>query len=244
MIINTNRTTTVLLSFSLQIFSSLACLVDYINSPEAREQLGNPIVELPTATSIYDLTDEKEAEYQVYMGTSQTELITIEDVPYKEDCPPNDVDLSPNAVVTYEIQEDTLNMTDAMGSKVYEYSPHLGDRFWRDLPDGSIKSISFDTINGVRISNLRRYRSGGDKIDPESLCYDQYTQLNTGTEDLNDDLSNAALINQCLTSPDMYQVDFTNINDDYSNESKKVCQGDFITWIQVSTATSPSKNTS
>lgn len=224
--LNTQRTFYVLLVFL--IMSSLACLIDLVNSQGARDLLGDPIVNLPTATSIYDLTDEKEAEFQDFMGTSQTELLSVEPVPYYKDCPPDDVVLSPNAEVKYEIQEDTLTVTDALGSRKYDYSPHVGDRFWRDLPDGFVESISFDTINGVRVSNLRRYRSGGDILDPESLCYDQYTRLNAAIEDQSVAGVDSTLVEQCIASPDIYKIEFTNNRTDVAHDdSWQSCKADY-----------------
>ncbi len=221
---NTQRTLYVLLVFL--IMSSLACMgTSILNDPEVREVLGDPIIKRPTLTSIYDLTDEREAEYQPYLGTSQTESIAVEKIPGITNCPPADVDLSPNAEVKYEIEGNILTATDAMGSRDYQYNGPTSNRFTRQLPDGSGEVISFDTINGINVANLRRYLHEGDQ---DSLCYDQYSQFSTGTEELLESVADAILIEQCLATPNMYQLEFTNISDEYSNESKTVCMGDFV----------------
>ena len=159
---NTQRTLYVFLVFL--IMSSLACMgTSILNDPEVREVLGDPIIKRPTPTSIYDLTDEREAEYQPYLGTSQTESIAVEKIPGITNCPPADVDLSPNAEVKYEIEGNILTATDAMGSRDYQYNGPTSNHFSRQLPDGSGEVISFDTINGINVANLRRYLHEGDQ---------------------------------------------------------------------------------
>jgi len=219
---NTKRTLYVLLVFL--IMSSLACLGTSILT-DVRELMGDPIIKRPTPTSFYDLTDEREAEFQSYLGTSQPESITVVHIPGITNCPPTDVDLSPNAEVKYEIEGNILTATDAMGSRDYEYTGPEKNRFGRQLLDGYAELISFDTINGIKVANLSRYLNFNDV---DSLCYDQYSQLSTGTEELLEIVVDAVLIEQCLATPNMYQIEFTNISDEYSNESKTVCLGDFV----------------
>jgi len=62
----------------------------------------------------------------------------------------------------------------------------------------------------IKLSSVERSNSTTDQ------------DINAGNE------INSRFVEQCLASPDMYKVEFANINDDFSNESKKVCQGDFI----------------
>jgi len=218
---STQRTLYALLG--LLITSSLACVgTSILNDTEV---MGDPIINRPTATSIYDLTDEREAEFQPYLGTSQLESVTAEHIPGITNCPPADVDLSPDVEVKYEIEGNILTATDAMGSRDYQYNGPTSKQFYRELPDGSLETISFETIAGTKVVNLRRYLHDGDL---DSLCYDQYSQFSTATEELLVSVADAILIEQCLATPNIYQAEFTNISDEYSNESKKVCQGDFV----------------
>jgi len=135
--------------------------------------------------------------------------------------------------VTHEISGDTLIITRYGFPTNYTYAPDMGafcreefseliidkDEFNTEILD----CVSFQNRHGIKTSNHRRYY---DVNGTPTLCFDRRYELQsreqTGPE------SDSALIVQCIASPNMYQVEFTNISDEFSNESKTVCLGDFI----------------
>jgi len=196
----TQKTTSVLLFIAALVGASLAC--------NTREVIGNPIVELPTATkdtSRWSLNDEKRAELQAYMGASQTELISLEPVDSPEDCPPDDVVRSPDGLVTYRIYGDKLTIIENMTVRQYTYDPGL-DAFCDEVPTMMIidqdvietevtECVSFSTNDGVKMSNLRRYY---DVDGIHRLCYDQRNKIQNEVEDPGEPETGAALIELTL----------------------------------------------
>jgi len=68
-----------------------------------------------------------------------------------------------------------------------------------------------------RSKNPQNENSGQNETDPESPVEngEQLPESGLSFED-------------CFATPDMYKIEFTNVNDDGSNQSKTVCQGDFV----------------
>ena len=232
MLPTTHRNTPVLLIITVLIAASLACNV--------LEMVADAEIELSTVdlpdTSAYGADNgEKEPDHQAYMGTSQIENISVEPIEAGEDCPPENVDFNAGGVVHHKMNGDTLIATDKSGSREYSYDP-LTDAFCREVPTQMIinqdvvetkvtECASFHTANGTKVFNLRRYYL---RNDVNILCYDQHNRMNNEAGGLSAPETELTLVEQCLASPKMYEVEFANINHDFSNESKEVCQGDFI----------------
>jgi len=229
---SSQRNTKILLFIAALIAVSIAC--------DAREMVADSDIEVstvnrPDTTTNEDSNGEEEPELQAYLGTSQIEQISVEPPDGNEDCPPEDLNLSPGGVVNHETNGDKLISTDDTGSKEYSYDKFM-DAFCREVPTKMIidqeivdtqitECASFHTINGVKEYHLKRYYF---RSDVNVLCFDQHNTIKKTNENLSERGTESTLVEQCLASPDMYKVEFTNVNHDHSNKSKEVCQGDFI----------------
>ena len=226
------KNTRAMLIVVVLVAASLAC---NIQEMFADADIESSTVALPSDSTEGSLNDEKEAELQAYMGTSQTELISVEPIESQEDCPPEELDLSPDGEVNHEISGDTLITTDDMGSREYTYDAFL-DAFCRDVSTKMIinqdvvetkvtECVSFHTDDGVKVSNLKRYYL---KSDVNILCYDQYNTIKNVVGDPSAPETEATLVEHCLAAPDVYTVEFAGVNR-WGNPTttKQVCDSQF-----------------
>jgi len=215
----------ILFLISLLIGTSIACIIGSLPG------IGNPdrliSGEIPT---------KKREDLQEYMGTSETEGGSTNDLD-GEICPPVHPLIRPNGLFNHKIDGNTLILTDKdLGLSTHlPYDSVLG-AFCRTNTTNMIinqkeveipitECVSYQTIGGVKVSNFKRYY---DINESPKLCYDQTNNMKNQVVDQNEPVSDSSLLGQCLASPDMYLVEFSNVSDEYSNESKEVCQGVFI----------------
>jgi len=221
---NTHRTPYILLIFLL-IGTSLACNIGSLPGIGNAERLISG--EIPT---------KKRADLEEYMGTSETDSVSINKLD-EEICPPDNPLIKPNGVFNHKINGNTLILTDkAIGLSTHlPYDSVLG-AFCRTYTTNMIinqnevetaitECVSYQTVGGVKVSNLKRYY---DTEGSPTICYNQTNEMKNQVADQNEPVSDSSLIGECLVTPNMYQVEFTNISDEYSNESKTVCRGDFV----------------
>ena len=130
-----------------------------------------------------DLTNQDKTDLQPYLGTSQSEIISVEPIS-GEDCPPQWDSLSPEGEVNREINGDSLVITKNGLSNHLQYDSSM-DAFCREGPSEMLINqevvkteildcVSFQTIDGVKISNHTRYY---DRYGSPTLCFDQRTQI-------------------------------------------------------------------
>ncbi len=184
-----------------------------------------------------EFTNQEKTDLQPYQGTFQSEIIDVKSFSGEYYCPEPLGTLSHAGEVNHQIDGDILIITRSGLSSYLTYDPTM-DAFCRKgkvpsemtfdkeiIKTYIIDCVSFSTKFGTKISNHRRYYKDNG---PPTLCFDQQSQIIADGSDQGETGSDSSLIGQCIASPNMYQVEFANVNDDYSNETKKVCRGDFI----------------
>jgi len=179
-----------------------------------------------------ELTYQERTDLQPYLGTHTSEIINIEE--FSEGyCPSEHNMFSFNGEVTYAINGDSLIVTENNRvSSNLPYNPKM-KAFCRTSPTGSVDGVelevmdcvSFQNRHGVKTTNHRRYY---DENGTPTLCFDQRTQILDLAGEPSESGSDSSLLERCVVSPGMYLVEFTNTSTENSNDSKTVCQGDFI----------------
>ena len=218
---NTQRNSYILLVLIVFFAISLACNINSL--------IGQADTDLQLEG---ELTNQESTDLQPYLGTYTSEIIDVKN-PSEPYCPAKSNMFSFDGEVNYDIDGDTLIVKENnIVSSYLPYDPKI-KAFCRTSPaelvDGVelavMDCVSFQTISGVKTSNHRRYY---DENGTPTLCFDQRTQMLNMPGNPPGSGSDSSLVGSCVVSPDLYLVEFTNINDEYSNESKTVCQGDFI----------------
>lgn len=220
---NTQRNSYLLVVFIVMLAISLACNINSLIGQ------ADPDLQLEG-----ELTNQEKTDLQPFLGTFQSEIINVGYFP-GEYCPDTLQMVPSEGKFTHEISGDTLIITSYGLPTNYTYNPDIG-AFCReefsDLKIGKdefnteiLDCVSFQTYNGVKTSNHRRYY---DVDGTPTLCFDQRSLLQGEARDQTGPGSDSSLVGECLATPNMYQVEFINISDEHSNETKKVCLGDFM----------------